>query len=67
MGQPAEDARVSYRGDLGAELSVLRDNVRRLERENEELRNRLDTCNRIMAENVKDAAALISTMAKERF
>lgn len=58
---------MSYRGDLGAELSVLRDNVRRLERENEELRNRLDTCNRIMAENVKDAAALISTMAKERF
>lgn len=46
------------------ETRLLQNRVLRLERENEELRLRLDTCNRIMAENVKDAAALISTMAR---
>ena len=66
MGQPAEDARVSYHADLGAELSALRHHVGRLERENEELRNRLDTCQRIMAENIDRAVRVISIMAKER-
>ena len=46
------------------ELHMLRDRVRRLALENDELRLRLDTANRIMATNIEDAAKIVSTIAR---